>query len=97
MLVCILQASSGPYALQKASKTRQTATHDVHINLGPLTARAAFSHVPFWQSVSAMVGRIVQRRTPGNPAAAPIKAAEYKEVPDPASFCKMTCAAACMT
>lgn len=73
-----LQASSGPYALQKASKTRQPATHDVHVNLGPLTARAAFSHVPFWQSVAAMVGRIVQRRMPGNPAAAPTKA-EYKE------------------
>jgi hypothetical protein len=74
-----VQASNGPFALQKTSQTRQTATHEVHVNLGPLTARAAFSHVPFWQSVAAMVQRIVQRPTPGNPVAAP-KATDYKEV-----------------
>lgn len=75
----ILQAGTGLYGLQKPGK-RQTATHDVNVNLGTLTARAAFSHVPFWQSVAGMVGRIVQRETPGNPVAQPSRAAEYKEV-----------------
>lgn len=74
-----LQAASGPYGLQQVSQARQVATHELHVNLGPLTARAAFSHVPFWQSAAAMVSRIVQRPTPGNPVAAPgSKAAGYE-------------------
>jgi hypothetical protein len=74
-----LQAASGPYGLQQASQARQVATHELHVNLGPLTGRAAFSHVPFWQSAAAMVSRIVQRPTPGNPVAAPgSKAAGYE-------------------
>ncbi len=72
-LHCIpLQSAAGPYGLPLSSK-RQAATHEVDVSLGQLSARAAFSHIPFWQSVAGMVGRIVQRRTPGNPAAAPAK------------------------
>lgn len=74
-----LQAASGPYGLQQAGQARQVATHELHVNLGALTGRAAFSHVPFWQSAAAMVARIVQRPTPGNPVAAPGNKA-YTEV-----------------
>lgn len=67
-----LQAATGLYGLALSSK-RQAATHEVDISLGPMTARAAFSHIPFWQSVAGMTGCIVKRPTPGNPVAAPAK------------------------
>ena len=54
---------------------RQPASHEIRISLGALTARAAFSHVPFWQSTAGMVAGILLRPVPGNPAAPPLKAA----------------------
>lgn len=39
--------------------------------MGTVTARAAFSHIPFWQSLIGTLRRVVQRPTPGNEAAPP--------------------------
>ena len=53
------------------ARRRPTARHSADISLGTITARAAFSHVPFWQSLMGIVSRIVSRPTPGNIAAPP--------------------------
>lgn len=56
-----------------AMRRRPASSHTADISCGTVTARAAFSHVPFWQSLSGMVTRIVSRPTPGNVAAPPTK------------------------
>ena len=60
---------AGPAAA--AVKRRPASSHTADLSCGTVTARAAFSHVPFWQSLSGMIPRVVFRPTPGNVAAQP--------------------------
>ena len=49
------------------SKNREnTRTMKMQLKVGALTARAAFSHIPFWQSAMWMVQQIVMQPCPGN-------------------------------
>jgi hypothetical protein len=57
-----VSAASGHFSV-----TRQPAEHIVEASVGVFTARAAFSHVPFWQSLAEMTTRIVVDPVPGNP------------------------------
>lgn len=54
----------------QCAATRQPAEHSVSVSVGMLTARAAFSHVPFWQSLAEMATLIAARPVPGNPVVA---------------------------
>ena len=61
-------------------RRRPTATHTLSMDLGTVTARAAFSHVPFWQSLMGTINRVVQRPTPGNEAAPPRRGTVLEQV-----------------
>lgn len=54
----------------QCAATKQPAEHSVAVSVGMLTARAAFSHVPFWQSLAEMATLIAVRPVPGNPVIA---------------------------
>ncbi len=61
-------------------RRRPTATHTLSMDLGTVTARAAFSHIPFWQSLMGTINRVVQRPTPGNEAAPPRRGTVVEQV-----------------
>ena len=49
------------------SKNRQyTRTMKMQLKIGALTMRAAFSHIPFWQSAIWMTQQVVMQPCPGN-------------------------------
>ena len=51
------------------SKNRQyTRTMKMQLKVGALTMRAAFSHIPFWQSAIWMTQQVVLQPCPGNTA-----------------------------
>lgn len=59
-----MQAAGGVYRSAKASSNIQ-----IRFKLGSCTMRAAFSHVPFIQSLLWMVQQCVLQPSPGNLAA----------------------------
>jgi len=58
-------------ALLHLSQFRALSTRRVHIRAGALTARAAFSHIPFWQAAVDGVRRIVLAPDTGSDSSAP--------------------------
>ena len=74
------EITSGASPAAAAVKRRPASSHTVDISCGTVTARAAFSHVPFWQSLSEMISRIVARPTPGNAAAPPKRHGRVEQV-----------------
>lgn len=49
------------------SKTRQyVRTMKMQLKVGALTMRAAFSHIPFWQSTIWMTQQVILQPCPGN-------------------------------
>ena len=65
------QSADSGLGSELVGRRRPTATHTLSMDVGTVTARAAFSHIPFWQSLIGTLRRVVQRPTPGNEAAPP--------------------------
>ena len=65
--MCMQGTAGGPTG-QASILARSTSTTKLHLTLGTMTVRAAFSHLPLLQSVLWAVQKVVLRPAPGNMA-----------------------------